>query len=194
VNQNKLDKTEHLAITPPWCQSESVAFADLPEDLQCLIEQFVLDYDPSIVIPATFAIGTIPVANLPKIPLDRYDRGIAYARAMDPEKTPPLLIARGCLMDGKHRIFSARQKNIRTLRAIDLTAIIPTRAIEGNEMGTVSGFSLGDYQGPPIYQPKTCSGSAGTNDSAMHMHANRTSQMPGMPQPTLSESCQNHHQ
>jgi len=165
MSRPQKQKNDLSDITPPWCRSESVAFADLPEDFQCLIGQFVLDYDPDIVIPAVFAIGTIPVANLPKIPLDRYDRGIAYARAMDPTQTPPILIARGYLMDGKHRIFSARQKNIETLRAIDLTAIIPARAIECNHMGPVSGFSLGDYQGPPKDQPKSCAGSAGTKDS-----------------------------
>jgi hypothetical protein len=126
----------------PSISDGKIAYADLPYDMQTLIAQFITDYDPTIDIPARLPLGTIPVAGLPRVPLDRYDRGRAYALAMDLNDTPPLIIAGGQFLDGKHRVYAARAKAVKHLPAIDLSGIAPAYAIESNAMGRARGFVL----------------------------------------------------
>ncbi|MCE6957734.1 hypothetical protein LAZ40_01495 [Cereibacter sphaeroides] len=130
----------------PWHDAADVAYEDLPEDMQVLILQFTLDYDETIVIPERLRLGTIPVDGLPVVPLDRSgrDRGVEHAMDMDLLQVPPILIAHGCFLDGRHRTFAARSRGQASLVAIDLTGIAPLEAVEANGMGKVSGFVLRD--------------------------------------------------
>lgn len=112
-------------VTPA---SEQVAYADLPYDLKVLIQQYAeTDAGEHGAVPSRLPVRTVAVRDLPAIPLDPFDRGEAHAREMDLRQTPPILIANGYFLDGKHRIFRARELGVEALPAIDLTGIANPR-------------------------------------------------------------------
>lgn len=123
--------------TPPASNSK-IAFSALPEDLQVLIWQF-LDGDDGVERspPRFLPTRLVPVAGLPVVELDDYDRGRDHAHSMDLESTPPLVIAYGQFLDGKHRAFRARHLQWKALVAIDLTDIMPKSTAQSNSMGPV---------------------------------------------------------
>jgi hypothetical protein len=129
--------------------SETIAFADLPQDMQSLIGDFVLGNGAALAIPKRLPLAIVEVASIPVVGLDPFDRGAEYALRMDLDETPPIVIAEGYFMDGKHRAFSARTKARRTLVAIDLSGIIDPTMIDGNEMGRLRPASEEDVT-PPI--------------------------------------------
>jgi hypothetical protein len=119
------------------CPRPTVRFDALPEDMRVLIEQFVLDFDPTATIPGEIPLVSLAVADLPEVELDESDRGTAYALRMRPGETPPIIVADGCFMDGKHRVFAARARGDDRIVAMDLSGVIPARAILMNSMGPV---------------------------------------------------------
>lgn len=129
---------------------DEIAFADLPEDMQCLVEQLVLDADEDAVIPAMLPLGTVPLAGLPDLPLDDLERGEAYALDMDPDLVPPVLIAEGHFLDGRHRSFAARARGVERIAAIDLSGIVPPAAARGHSMGRVLGWERGVAYAPAL--------------------------------------------
>ncbi len=121
----------------------SIAFDSLPDDMQDLIEQFVLDHDPDAEIPGMLPLGSVAVADLPDVPLDEEDRGRDYALSMDLDETPPLLVAECLFLDGRHRAFAARIGGRERLPAIDLTGIVDPRVAVANSMGPVAEWIPG---------------------------------------------------
>jgi hypothetical protein len=119
----------------------TIAVRDLPQDLECLIFQLTSDYDSEVEVPDCFPLGVIQVSGIPAIPLDESDRGTAYATEMDLRNTPPVLIAHGQFFDGKHRRYNADRLGVSELLAIDLTEWVPMKAVSGNGMGPVSGYT-----------------------------------------------------
>jgi hypothetical protein len=131
----------------PWHNASEIQYHDLPEVIQGLIFDFIDMNLPagsgSPTIPNILPLGIVPVRGLPHVPISiREDgvRGVAYARRMDLDKTPPILIAYGVLIDGRHRIYAAREKRRDSLIAIDLTDYIKQETAEANGMGPVIGF------------------------------------------------------
>lgn len=116
---------------------KTVKTASLPKDMQVLIGQFVTDHNPDGKVPADLPLTIVKVSELPKVPLNEDDRGEAHAREMDLSKTPPILIADGKLLDGRHRAFIAREQGAKTLPAIDLTGIAHPKSIADNHMGRI---------------------------------------------------------
>lgn len=139
--------------TPPASNSK-IAFSALPEDLQVLIWQF-LDGDDGVERspPRFLPTRLVPVAGLPVVELDDYDRGRDHAHSMDLESTPPLVIAYGQFLDGKHRAFRARHLRRETLVAIDLTDLMPKEAAETNSMGMVDFDAAASGRDGPIPSP-----------------------------------------
>ncbi len=120
-----------------------IAFDSLPEDLQCLIEQLVLDHDEDATIPAMLPLGSVAVADLPDVPLDPDDRGRDHALAMDLDEVPPVLVAECLFLDGRHRAFAARHQGRERLAAIDLTGIVAPCVAVSNAMGSVAEWVPG---------------------------------------------------
>ncbi len=115
---------------------DAIAFADLPEDMQVLIGDFLeLEEDDH---PAALLVTFVDVDTLPYVALDERDRGEAHARDMDLSKTPPILIADGQFLDGKHRLFQARATGVERLPAIDLSGLVSDHMLRCNGMGEIT--------------------------------------------------------
>lgn len=124
--------------TPRKASASSIAFDCLPEDLQVLIWQFMESEDGVERSPPRFLpTRVIPVAGIPVVDLDPYDRGADHAHSMDLTLTPPIVVAYDHFIDGKHRAFRARHLRWENLVAIDLTDIMTRDLAESNSMGTV---------------------------------------------------------
>lgn len=110
-----------------------IRFDSLPGDMQCLISDFVgtaLDG-----VPALLPTREVRIADIPIVQLCEFDRGTDYARALNPDNAPPLIIADNHFLDGKHRCFSFRELGVESFIAIDLTGIAEPDMIEMNSMG-----------------------------------------------------------
>jgi hypothetical protein len=114
-----------------------VAFRSLPPDMRTLIGQLVSDLDPDREVPEMLPLIAVATADLPEVPLDEHDRGSVHARAMNLDSVPPILVADGQFLDGKHRLFAARESRRETLAAIDLSGIADPRLVAANGMGPV---------------------------------------------------------
>lgn len=112
-----------------------IKFADLPLDMQTLISDFVTAPIGDKTIPEYLPTCEVRIADLPAIPLDEYDRGTRHARSMAPTETPPIIIADGHFMDGKHRRFSFQELGLETVTAIDLTGIAHPKMVAMCSMG-----------------------------------------------------------
>jgi hypothetical protein len=112
-----------------------IKFADLPPDMQTLISDFVTAPIGDKAIPQFLPTREVRIADLPVVPLDEYDRGTRYARNMKPSETPPIIIADGQFLDGKHRRFSFQELGLETVTAIDLTGIAHPKMVAICSMG-----------------------------------------------------------
>jgi len=106
----------------------------LPEDMQVILGDYL--EASGNVDPEGLWATPVAVSRLPRVLLDDeqeptlaqrsanrgVDRGVAYALAMRVEKTPPIVMAHGRWLDGRHRAFAARAQGVATLWAFDLSA------------------------------------------------------------------------
>ncbi len=115
-----------------------LSFDTLPPDMRVLIEDYIRgsrDDDVGRVPPTELPVVKVPVAGIPSVPLNEHDRGTAYAREMMLDNVPPIVIADGQFLDGKHRAFLARELAVETLLAIDLSGLATPDMIRSNSMG-----------------------------------------------------------
>jgi len=123
----------------------AVWFAQLPEDMQVFISDLAGDRCPGV-----FPIKKIRSESLP-LPIGvRQDkeRGVDHAKAMDLDKTPPILTAWGHLIDGKHRAYKAVLDNVEILPSIDLTDCISKETALLNSLGVIQGKNESLLIGP----------------------------------------------
>jgi hypothetical protein len=113
----------------------TVAFADLPDDMQVLVSDFVTGQRYGCEVPEFLPLVEIEVCRIPIVELSTDDRGTDHALAMDLDTTPPIIVADGHFMDGRHRSYKARHDHRRSLDAIDLSGIVDRRMLEHNSMG-----------------------------------------------------------
>lgn len=117
-----------------------IRFDSLPGDMQALISDFVeVDCDN---VPALLPTREVRIADIPVVHLCEFDRGTAYARALNPDNAPPLIIADNHFLDGKHRCFSFREQGVESFIAIDLTGIATAYMIEMNSMGELTNKTV----------------------------------------------------
>ncbi len=131
----------------------TIRFDDLPDDMQVLIEDLVCQTAVASgtvgndrEIPDELPVIAVDIADLPDVPVadpeaDGDDRGIPYAREMDPGEVPPILVADGLFLDGRHRVWRFRDLGLATIQAIDLTGIADPTMAAANSMGPVGGTS-----------------------------------------------------
>jgi hypothetical protein len=102
-------------------------FSDLPEDVQILVSDFVED---SLGMRGferlglhSFQIHCLPVAAFPSVRMwtDYRDRG--YSEAMIGQQVPPVLICDDHWLDGRNRVWAARQSGKTAVDCIDLAEI-----------------------------------------------------------------------
>lgn len=142
-------------------------FRDGPDDLRVLLLQLVEDWWPAgrhpNEIPAVvrraesfpFTVFRLPLARLPETVFDEVggvagdDRSESHAQAMVGRRVPPVLVANGRLIDGKHRAYAARLAGLDAVAAIDLgesselAAIIPTDPGDPWTLHTSPGVTSG---------------------------------------------------
>lgn len=113
---------------------------DLPDDMVVLIGQFVDSYgrdeDRDRLEDIELPVVDLPVDGFPTVEMETDDRKIQHALEMDLDKTPPILVAKGEWLDGRHRVYKAIQDGKKTIPAMDLTSILP-------DFGSGSGDGLG---------------------------------------------------
>jgi hypothetical protein len=119
----------------PDREPRTICFRDLPDDMQVLIDDFVRGCDDVRTLPDRLPVIEVETAWIPEIALDPFDRGEDYALAMDLDETPPIIVAEGHFMDGKHRAHAARRRGRASLAAIDLTGIVDPHMLACNTMG-----------------------------------------------------------
>ena len=135
------------ALSPEWPIEDRrwVPWADLPPDMQVILSDYLMA--PGLadwVEPDGLWARPQAVADLPQVPLDDedeplsadeadaqgVDRGVAYAQAMDLSKTPPIVTAFGRWLDGRHRVFRARELGQPWVWAFDLSRLISMSALQ----------------------------------------------------------------
>jgi hypothetical protein len=121
-------------------QIETYKYDDLPESMQVIIQ----DWAENSIIPKRLKYCLIALSTLPNVPVNKetdsdFDgvRDEVYALKMDLNKVPPIIIANGVLMDGRHRVFSARAKGLKEIHAIDLTGVITERMSRIDGIGPI---------------------------------------------------------
>lgn len=110
--------------------TDTVRMAELPEDLQALLED--LADDAGVALPARLPLRSLPVAAFPPVEVGRSrgdGRGQAYIEAMRGQDLPPLVITEGVFIDGRHRLSALRLEGIQEVLCLDLTGILPVPAV-----------------------------------------------------------------
>jgi hypothetical protein len=116
-------------------QQRTVAFADLPDDMQVLVSDFVTGQRCVRDVPEFLPLVEVAVCRIPIVELSDDDRGVNHATAMDLDTTPPIIVAEGHFMDGRHRSYKARLDDRQSLDAIDLSGIVDAGMLKSNSMG-----------------------------------------------------------
>jgi hypothetical protein len=117
-----------------------IRFDSLPGDMQALISDFVeVDFEN---VPALLPTREVRIADIPIVKLCEFDRGAEYARELNPDNAPPLVIADNHFLDGKHRCFSFRELGVESFIAIDLTGIATPHMIDMNSMGELTNQTV----------------------------------------------------
>ncbi len=131
-------------------------FDALPADMRDIVEALVLFTAAEgggliangCVVPVDLPIVDVALDDVPEVPLadpeaDGDDRGVDHARAMDPARVPPIVIADGLLLDGRHRVWRSRDLGLATIQAVDLTGIADPSAARNMCLAWIGP------QGPP---------------------------------------------
>lgn len=113
--------------------SRHISLEELPDDMQVFIGDLIEEE-----LPHEFPLVRVSLDRIPEVPLNRRDRGPDYALKMNPNETPPIVIADGHFLDGKHRCFAARQKGLREIWAVDLSGMVPDMTLRLNSLGTIT--------------------------------------------------------
>ncbi len=112
-----------------------MAVSRLPEDMQVLLQ----DYFGAVGmdLPETLPLVQIDTHRLPAVGFEGMgsdSRGKPYAEAMIGRHVPPVVIADGFLLDGRHRLWAARQEGLSWIWALTLT---------GHGVAAANGINLG---------------------------------------------------
>jgi len=98
---------------------QTISINSLPEDMQVLLFQFFEDNE--LELPEELPLITISTDLFKNIPFSTNDRGEEYANVMIGADLPPIIISKGTILDGRHRLYAAKKEGKRYLKAIDLT-------------------------------------------------------------------------
>jgi hypothetical protein len=96
--------------------------------------------------PLQLPLVELAVSSIPHVALAdgiSDTRGETCARAMQPGETPPILIAHGHFLDGRHRVWAHRHHQVQTIAAIDLSEYVDVRTATGESMGIVGTSAAG---------------------------------------------------
>lgn len=126
--------------------------SDLPDDMQVLIAdlleiagQHLLlathERDGRLNLNIEVPVVRIALATLPNVPIGtnkQDNRTKAYAQAMFGQDTPPIIISGQQWLDGRHRVWAARQAEQEFITAIDLQPLVGDCVFERDLLGFIS--------------------------------------------------------
>lgn len=92
----------------------------LPADMAILIEDLIEDE-----LPEFFEMKWINPCAAPRVDLSDSDRGTEHADEMDIGSCPPLVVAHGCLLDGRHRLWKMQKTGVKKAACIDISELLP---------------------------------------------------------------------
>lgn len=123
-------------------KGEVMAFDSLPEDMQVLL--FEIADSAERGVPETFPINRKAICNFPVVPIGvcpADSRDHSYVQRMIGRSLPPIVVAHGRLIDGRHRLASYRLSGVKEVSYIDATEIVDADQLCGNlsmlDMGEV---------------------------------------------------------
>ncbi len=101
--------------------------AELPNDLQVLVWDLAGDFlgpqGLKRVEAHRFAIHRVPVNAFPRVRMWTDYRNREYSEAMIGREVPPVLVCGGLWLDGRNRVWAARQSGRSEVDCIDLSEI-----------------------------------------------------------------------
>lgn len=129
--------------------------SELPIDMQVLLAQIAADAgmpeeDLERLPETDLPVRRIPVKAFPDPLKGRPDgRGFESYAATPIEDYPPLVVAHGYFIDGRHRLYAAIRQGAETVRAIDASAILDRNFVVKNR-----GFWIGPVKEPRPVPPE----------------------------------------
>jgi len=124
-------------MTSPHCR-----MSQLPDDLQALVIDFVHaslgERGLNKLESHRFVIRQLPVELFLRVRMWTDYRGRAYSEAMIGKQVPPIVICGNQWIDGRNRVWAARQEGKLTVECIDLSEV-GTRAF-GKGLGRLAKF------------------------------------------------------
>lgn len=124
---------QHLMPNAAFSGKE-INTADLPEDKQDILMSFFGEFGQDT--PSRLPVRSLPVSAFPNVKLAdgvNDERGESYARKMIGKEVPPIIVYGNTWLDGRHRVWAAKQEGKKTIEAIDLANLLPpdaTKVIE----------------------------------------------------------------
>ena len=116
-----------------------VELAKLPDDMwEFVSNQFE---EHGLELPLALPVRAIPTDAFPEAALpepgDSDDRGELHARLMIGQNVPPVVVNGQVWLDGRHRVWAARQEGLLRVNAIDLSAWLPAQAPGSLQLGLI---------------------------------------------------------
>lgn len=145
---------EHLGIVE---SIDTVRLGDLPDDMVVLIMQFMEEFgnrkfldkldDEDGYDDLRLPVVDVDVASFPEVEMETDYRSIQHAMEMNLDETPPVLVGKGVWLDGRHRVYKAKQDGRKTIKAVDLSSVLPRlQASSHRHLGKVNRGKLVRYQ------------------------------------------------
>jgi hypothetical protein len=101
--------------------------SQLPEDMQVLISDFVEDSLGAEGLEQLslhqFQLYSLPLVVFPRVGMWTDYRDRAYSEAMIGQKVPPIVLCNGHWLDGRNRVWAARESGQATVKCIDLSEV-----------------------------------------------------------------------
>jgi hypothetical protein len=118
----------------------TIPYSALPDDLQILIGDYTPDENWDKLQQHVFAIKEIPITAFPDVPIGEISgdsRDEQYAKDMIGQKLPPIVMFGNAWLDGKHRVWAAKQSGQQMIDTIDLADLKIQGMIIAGRLGTI---------------------------------------------------------
>lgn len=108
-----------------------VDFATLPDDMQDILMSFFGEFDQDV--PAQLPTKLIKLSRFPDAKLAdgvHDERGVDYAKDMIGQAVPPIIVYGDTWLDGRHRVWAAKNERKAQIEAIDIAQYLPRQAMQ----------------------------------------------------------------
>lgn len=113
-----------------------IYLGNLPDDMQVMILDLAFtvgdlpdtDASQGRIARAKLPLMEIPLAYFPEVDPsseDNDERDFESYVETPMEDYPPVVIANGNFIDGRHRVYAARQQGEESIKAIDISCLVP---------------------------------------------------------------------